>query len=65
MHVMHLAEEPFNWIKQGKKTVEVRVYDEKRRKLEIGDIIIFKKLCSNEEIKVKVKGLARFKTFRG
>ncbi len=30
LHFMHLAEEPFNWIKEGKKKVEVRLYDEKK-----------------------------------
>lgn len=63
-HIMHLSEEPFNWIKEGKKVVEVRLFDEKRRKVELGDIIIFKKLGSEEEIKVKVRGLLRFSSFK-
>ncbi len=62
-HVMHLSEEPFNWIREGKKTVEIRLFDEKRREIKLKDTIIFKKINSNEEIKVKVKGLLRFKTF--
>lgn len=61
---MHLSEEPFNWIKEGRKTVEIRLFDEKRKKIEIGDIIIFRKLNSDEEIKVKVKGLFRFDNFK-
>ena len=61
---MHLSAEPFTWIKEGKKVVEVRLYDEKRRKVELGDVIIFKKLNSKEEIKVRVKGLLRFQSFR-
>jgi len=64
VHIMHLSEEPFNWIKEGKKVVEVRLFDEKRREVEIGDMIIFKKLNSEEEIKVKVRGLLRFSNFR-
>ena len=63
-HVMHLSEEPFNWINEGKKMVEVRLYDEKRKKVELGDVIIFKKLNSDDEIKVRVKGLLRFQSFR-
>jgi len=63
-HIMHLSAEPFTWIKEGKKVVEVRLYDEKRRKVELGDVIIFKKLNSKEEIKVRVKGLLRFQSFR-
>ena len=60
---MHLSEEPFNWIKEGKKVVEIRLYDEKRKRIELGDVIVFKKLNSDKEIKVKVKGLLRFKSF--
>ncbi len=63
-HIMHLAEEPFNWIKQRKKCVEVRLYDEKRQKINLGDIIIFRKINSNEEIRARVKGLFRFQTFK-
>ncbi len=63
-HMMHLSEEPFNWIREGKKIVEIRLFDEKRRGIELGDIIIFKKLNDNKEIKVKVKGLLRFSNFR-
>jgi ASC-1-like (ASCH) protein len=62
-HIMHLSEEPFNWMKEGRKIVEVRLYDEKRKGIEIGDVIVFKKLNGNEEIKVKVKGLLRFERF--
>ena len=62
-HIMHLSEEPFNWIKEGRKVVEVRLYDEKRKGIEMGDVIVFKKLNNDEEIKVKVKGLLRFESF--
>lgn len=64
-HVMHLAKEPFEWVKTKRKTVEIRLFDEKRKKIELGDIIIFKKLDKKvEEIRVQVKGLLRFKSFR-
>ncbi len=61
---MHLSEEPFRWIKEGRKTVEVRLYDEKRRNIEIGDIIVFRELGGNGEIRVRVRGLLRFGSFR-
>lgn len=61
---MHLSEEPFNWIKEGRKVVEVRLFDEKRKEVDIGDVITFKRLNNEEEIKVKVKGLLRFGSFR-
>ena len=41
VHEMHLADEPFDMIASGKKTIEVRLNDEKRRELSVGDIIIF------------------------
>jgi ASC-1-like (ASCH) protein len=63
-HIMHLSEEPFNWIKEGRKVVEVRLYDEKRKRIKIGDVIVFKKLNDDEEIKVKVKGLLMFESFK-
>ena len=63
-HMMHLSEEPFNWIKEGRKVVEIRLYDEKRKRIKEGDVIVFKKLNGDEEIKVKVKALLRFKNFR-
>lgn len=65
IHEMHLSDEPFEWIKEGKKVIEVRLFDEKRRKIEIGDIIVFKRLENEREtIKVRVKGLLRFRRFR-
>ena len=33
---------PFQQFEQGKKTVEMRLYDEKRRMFKVGDILIFK-----------------------
>jgi ASC-1-like (ASCH) protein len=66
IHTMHLAAEPFGWIKDGKKaSIEVRLFDEKRRMIAIGDTIIFKKLASSEEtVEAHVKALLRFESFR-
>ena len=65
MHEMHLFEEPFDLIAQGKKTVEVRLYDDKRKKVSIGDVIAFKRLPNNvEEIRCEVVGLSLFGSFR-
>ena len=41
IHQMKLNNKPFNMIKNGRKNIELRLYDEKRRKLNIGDEIIF------------------------
>jgi len=65
IHVMYLNEEPFELMKKGLKKVELRLYDEKRRKVGIDDIIIFLKRPENKEFLVtRVKGLAIFKSFK-
>ena len=64
-HTMGLYESPFNSIKSGKKTVEVRLNDEKRRKISIGDSIKFTKVPeSNETLTVEVLDLSEFPTFK-
>ena len=40
-HVMHLYPTPFSMIKSGAKTIELRLYDEKRRGIAPGDTIRF------------------------
>ena len=41
MHEMNLQEAPFRMIKNKTKTIELRLYDEKRRKIKPGDTIEF------------------------
>ena len=41
LHEMKLQNGPFNSIKNGKKTIELRLYDEKRQKVKIRDKIEF------------------------
>ena len=54
----------FNSIKEGKKTVEVRLNDEKRRKINVGDSIKFLKLPNkNETLHVQVTALRNYDTF--
>ena len=61
---MKLKESPFERIKNGTKTVEFRLYDEKRRKIKIGDQIEFSKLPDLQEtILVDVLDLYREDTF--
>ncbi len=40
-HVMGLAPSPMKSIREGKKTIELRLYDEKRQKITVGDRIKF------------------------
>ncbi len=64
VHKMKLLERPFQNIKNGSKTVEFRLYDEKRQKLKIGDKIEFLKLPElKDKIVVEVLDLYKEKTF--
>ena len=49
LHKMKLNESPFERIKNGTKTIEFRLFDEKRQKIKIGDQIEFSKLPDLEE----------------
>ena len=49
---LRLNKKPFDSIKNGEKTVEMRLYDEKRQQINIGDYIVFK-LRENEEEQIK------------
>ena len=63
-HQLTLATEPFNAITSGNKTIESRLYDEKRQKIQIGDQIIFTNRDNpSQTATVKVIGLLRYATF--
>lgn len=65
IYEMKLNAEAFQKVKAGTKTVEIRLLDEKRKKLKAGDEINFFKLPEKSEtIIVKVKKLERFTSFR-
>lgn len=61
---MKLNPVPFDMIKDGRKTCEARLYDEKRQKIDLGDRIVFNRLDGNTEtLEVVVVGLLRYGTF--
>lgn len=61
---MKLNEQPFQSMKSGRKTVEVRLNDEKRRRIRCGDMIEFIKVPDKTEtLKVKVLELKRYDSF--
>ncbi|MBM7600368.1 ASC-1-like (ASCH) protein [Virgibacillus halotolerans] len=65
IHTMKLYEQPFQSIKSGKKTVEVRLNDEKRRKISCGDMIEFIKMPDKTEtLRTKVLELKRYDSFQ-
>lgn len=66
LHKMHLKKEPFEKIKNGRKTIELRLNDEKRQQIHIGDFIEFSQLESNnnnDKLTVRVTALHRFSSF--
>ena len=60
---MNLDDLYFKKIKKGTKTVELRLYDVKRKSLKENDIIVFNNRKTNEKIEVVIKGLERYQTF--
>jgi len=62
--ILKLQPEYFDYINNGTKRIELRLYDEKRKKINIGDTIIFQKEPELEiKMKVKVIGLLRYNKF--
>ncbi len=61
-HQMKLHVAPFEMIKCGKKTIELRLYDEKRRKINVGDTIVFTNK-NGEKLRAVVSHLHVFENF--
>lgn len=59
---MNLQPKFFDFVKNGTKCVELRLYDEKRQLIELGDMIEFSK-SPEERIRARVMGLLRYRTF--
>lgn len=60
---MNLNPIPFKLIESGKKTVEMRLFDERRRNIFQGDLIIFTNTETGKELVVEVQRLRRFSSF--
>ena len=64
-HIMNLNTEPFGMIYDGRKTIELRLYDKKRRAIKVGDTIVFWRTDSNRYwIEAEVTALHIFPTFK-
>lgn len=64
LHKMKLNESPFERMKNGTKTVEFRLFDEKRQQIKVGDQIEFSKLPDlQEKLLVDVAELYKEDTF--
>lgn len=63
-HEMKLNKEPFEKIRDGKKTIELRLNDEKRQRVRVGDRIVFRSLENHDEtVLTEVLALHRFPSF--
>ena len=63
-HEMKLQPKYFDFIKNGTKRIELRLFDDKRKAILLGDTIKFIKEPERlESIEVTVKGLLRYNTF--
>lgn len=64
IHEMNLHPQPFSMIADGRKTIELRLYDEKRRQIKTGDEIIF--TCTEppyDTLQAEVVALHQYNSF--
>ncbi len=62
-HKMNLNPEPFAMIRSVQKTIELRLNDEKRQKINVGDSIEFTQTETGECLIVQVIAIHRFDSF--
>ena len=63
IHMMKLQNVPFELIKNGNKTIELRLNDDKRKLVKENDIIEFTNITTGEKLEVKVLKLHRYNSF--
>lgn len=63
VHKMRLVDFAFNAIKNKEKDIEIRLNDEKRQLINVGDIIEFEHIDTKEILRTKVVRLHKYKTF--
>jgi ASC-1-like (ASCH) protein len=62
---MNLQPEPMKMIRNGRKTIELRLYDEKRQNISIGDTIKFTNTENiNDVLQVVVRDMCFFDSFK-
>ena len=63
-YTMRLTAAPFEQLRNGTKRIELRLYDEKRKKIKTGDTILFISLKDpNETVLTRVSDIYRFASF--
>jgi ASC-1-like (ASCH) protein len=64
IHYMNLHSLPFEMIAARKKTIELRLLDEKRQKIAVGDCLVFTNTTEPErQLRCVVRRLHRFTNF--
>lgn len=64
VHTLNLNPDPFAHIESGRKTIELRLYDEKRRLIQVGDTLVFVHTEDpSRTLSASVTALHRFDTF--
>ena len=63
VHSMNLNPDPFEMIKSGKNTIELRLFDEKRQKIKAGDTVVFTNTATGEALSRTVVRLHCFASF--
>lgn len=63
-HQLKLQPQYFDFIQHGTKRIELRLYDEKRQRLHIGDTLTFvKEPARTATLTARVVGLLHYRTF--
>ena len=63
LHQLNLCHEPFIAITKGNKRIEMRLFDEKKSLIQIGDILEFTDLESKEKVKCRVINVKTYPSF--
>ena len=65
IHTLNLNPDPFAMIQSGRKTIELRLYDDKRKTIAVGDTLVFVHTEDvNKRLTAIVKALHRFPDFK-
>ena len=62
-HIMNLWDDSFKAIKEGYKTIEMRLNDEKRSIIKVNDMIEFTNTTSQEKITCRVINIYKYPDF--
>lgn len=60
---MFLSHDNFQAVAAGMKTVEMRLYDEKRQRLRLGDTVIFEDIATAEVVETTVLEIEVYRDF--